>query len=396
MGRTLRPLGPLTALTSAALALSLSACGSAEQTTIGKSASAYSLAPTASPHAPSSAAVPAPARRHSARKRKAHVRVVRTVAKHIRVPWGITELPDGEVLVGSRDTGKVYRLDVRAGTRTAVGRVAGAVSNVAAGGEAGLLGLAVSPRFATDHRVYVYFSTRGDNRIGWMTYAGGHLGRPHVILSGIPHGVHHDGGRIAFGPDGLLYAGTGETMVKSLAQKKSSLGGKVLRMTRAGRPAPGNPFGSLVYTYGHRNVEGLTFDPAGRLWASELGDHDVDELNLIRAGHDYGWPATQGKTANPKYTSPVAQWGTSTDSPSGIAYAHGAIWMAALHGERLWRIPIHGAHAGKPRAFLVRRYGRLRSVLALGPHRLLVTTSNRDGRARARRGDDRVLLLKVR
>lgn len=324
------------------------------------------------------------------------VRVVRTVTTGLDVPWGITELPNGRVLVGSRDTGRIYRLDVASGSRRVVGDVAASVSNVRAGGEAGLLGLAVSPRFTDDHRVYAYYSTRHDNRIAWMKLRGGHLGRPHVIVRGIPHGVHHDGGRLAFGPDGLLYAGTGETMVPSLSQDRLSLGGKVLRMTRSGRPAPGNPYGTLVYSYGHRNVEGLAFDPDGRLWASELGDHEVDELNLIRPGHNYGWPATQGKTSNPAYTSPVAQWGTDEDSPSGIAYADGAIWMAALHGERLWRIPLHGAKAGRPQAFLTGRFGRLRSVLALGPHRLLVTTSNRDGRAPVRRGDDRVLLLRVR
>lgn len=395
MGRQLRPLGVLIALTSTALALS--ACGSGEEVEVGRTSASYSLSPSADAASPTSGggiiAPPAPRR---AKPKGPKVRVRQTIATGIRVPWGITELPDGHVLVGSRDTGRIYRLDVHARSRTKVGRVKASVSNVGVGGEAGLLGLATSPHFATDHRVYVYFSTRQDNRIGWMTYQRGRLGQPHVILAGIPHGVHHNGGRIAFGPDGMLYAGTGEIMHPALAQKRSSLGGKVLRMTPAGRPAPGNPFGSLVYTYGHRNVEGLAFDPRGRLWASEFGDHAADELNLIRAGHNYGWPATQGKTSNPKYTSPAAQWGTSVDSPSGIAYAHGAIWMAALKGERLWRIPIHGTKAGKPRAFLVGKYGRLRSVLALGPHRLLVTTSNRDGRAPAHRGDDRVLLLRVR
>jgi glucose/arabinose dehydrogenase len=322
--------------------------------------------------------------------------VLRTVTRDLRVPWGITELPSGAVLVGSRDTATVYRVDVRTGRRATAGHVAASVSNVGVGGEGGLLGLAVSPSFATDRRVYVYFSTRHDNRIGWMTYRHRHLSRPHIIVRGIPHGVHHNGGRLAFGPDGMLYAGTGETMRPALAQKMASLGGKILRMTPQGKPAPGNPFGTLVYSYGHRNVEGLAFDPQGRLWASEFGDHTADELNLIKAGHNYGWPATQGKTSNPKYTSPVVQWGTAVDSPSGIAYASGAIWMAALHGERLWRIPLHGTKAGKPHAVLVHRFGRLRSVLALGPHRLLVTTSNRDGRAPAHPGDDRVLLVQVR
>jgi len=331
----------------------------------------------------------------AARRAAPSVRVVRTLATGIAVPWGLAELPDGTVLVGSRDSGRVFRLDVDRGRRHVVGKVA-SVSNVRAGGEAGLLGLAVSPRFAHDHRVYVYYSTHTDNRIGWMRLHGGHLGRAHIIVRGIPLGLHHDGGRLAFGPDGLLYAGTGETMRPELAQRKRSLGGKILRMTRSGRPAPGNPFGTLVYSYGHRNVQGLAFSPDGRLWASEFGDHTADELNLIKAGHNYGWPATQGKTSHPGYTSPVAQWGTTEDSPSGIAYADGAIWMAALHGARLWRIPLHGAKAGKPRAFLTGRYGRLRSVIALGPHRLLLTTSNRDGRAPVHRGDDRVLLLRVR
>jgi len=326
--------------------------------------------------------------------------VVRTVAQDLRVPWGIARLPNGRILVGSRDTGRIYRIDLTTRRRVTVGRVAGSVSNVAQGGEAGLLGIALSPSFATDHRLYAYFSTRTDNRIAWLRYHPHRhphgLGRPHVIVRGIPHGVHHDGGRIAFGPDGMLYAGTGEIQHPALAQRKSSLGGKILRMTPSGRPAPGNPFGTLVYSYGHRNVQGLAFDPAGRLWASELGDHTADELNLILPGHNYGWPATQGATSNPAYTSPVAQWGTAEDSPSGIAYAHGAIWMAALHGQRLWRIPLHGNTAGRPRDFLVGRFGRLRSVLALDDTHLLITTSNRDGRAPAHRGDDKVILLRVR
>lgn len=384
-----RPLGVVAALTSATLLLG--ACGDGSD---GASREPATRATDSGSSAVSTSSTPAGV--PSGRRAKPRVKVARTVTKGIRVPWGLAELPNGKVLVGSRDTGRIYRLKVAKRKRKLVGTVTASVSNVGVGGEAGLLGLAVSPRFAADHRVYVYFSTSHDNRIGWMSYRHGRLSAPHVILSGIPHGVHHNGGRLAFGPDGLLYAGTGETMNTALAQDKSSLGGKVLRMTPEGNPAPGNPFGSLVYTYGHRNVEGLAFDPDGRLWASEFGDHDADELNLILAGHDYGWPATQGKTSNPKYTSPAAQWGTSVDSPSGIAYADGAVWMAALKGERLWRIPIHGAKAGKPRAFLTGRFGRLRSVLALGSHRLLVTTSNRDGRAPARAGDDRVLLLKVR
>jgi glucose/arabinose dehydrogenase len=275
------------------------------------------------------------------------------------------------------------------------------VSNVAQAGEGGLLGVAVSPSFTDDRLVHVYFSTASDNRIATVRYdrskpEGQQLGPPQVVVSGIPHNVHHNGGRLGFGPDGYLYATTGEAENPALAQDKGSLGGKILRMTKDGKPAPGNPFGSLVWTYGHRYVQGLAWDPDGRLWASEFGDKLADELNLIQPGRNYGWPATQGRTAQGAYTSPVAQWGTDEDSPSGIAYAAGCVWMAALKGQRLWRIPLDGTVVvADPQPFLVGRLGRLRSVLPVDDRTLLVTTSNRDGRTTPRSGDDRLFLVTV-
>ncbi len=165
-------------------------------------------------------------------------------------------------------------------------------------------------------------------------------------------------------------------------------------MTTAGQPAPDNPSATLVWKDDPRNVQGITRDPAGRLWASEFGDKLAD-ANLIEPGRNYGWPATQGRTDQSGYTSPVAQWGTDEDSPSGIAYAAGCVWMAALKGERLWRIPLNGtAVVSAPQAFLV-GLGRLRSVLTVDDHTLLVTTSNRDGRSTPRSGDDRLFLVSV-
>jgi glucose/arabinose dehydrogenase len=323
------------------------------------------------------------------------------VATGLRVPWGLARLPDGSVLVSTRDSYQVLSLTLESGATTLLGTVAGAVSNVSQAGEGGLLGLAVSPTFSQDRLVHVYFSTASDNRIATVAYdpakaPGQQLGRPQVVVSGIPHNVHHNGGRLAFGPDGFLYATTGEAENPGLAQDKGSLGGKILRMTPDGRPAPGNPFGTLVWSYGHRNVQGVAWDPAGRLWASEFGDKLADELNLIEPGRNYGWPATQGRTGQGAYTSPVAQWGTDEDSPSGIAYAAGSVWMAALKGQRLWRIPLNGtAVVADPQPFLVGQLGRLRSVLAVDDHTLLATTSNRDGRTTARSGDDRLFLLTV-
>ena len=327
--------------------------------------------------------------------------VVRTVAAGIDVPWGLARLPDGTVLVSARDSFRVYRLDVAAARLTRVGTVPGVVSNVAQQGEAGLLGIAVSPAVTRDHLVYAYYSTASDNRIAAIPWdpsapAGRQLGRPRVLVTGIPHNVHHNGGRLAFGPDGYLYATTGEAQQPALAQDTGSLGGKILRMTTAGRPAPGNPFGTLVWSYGHRNVQGIAWDAAGRLWASEFGDHSEDELNLIRPGRNYGWPQTEGRTSRAGITGPVAQWGPPEDSPSGIAIARGSVWMAALRGQRLWRIPLDGAGtAATPQDFLVGRYGRLRSVLTVGSDTLLVTTSNRDGRQSPGPGDDRILLVRV-
>jgi glucose/arabinose dehydrogenase len=379
--------------------LGLVACGSEENDPAARP-SASATAPTPSPSRASSS--PSPSATTTAAPKRGSVKVVGTVATGIDVPWGLARLPGGDVLVSSRDDFRIQRLDLADSRLSLVGVVPGVSSNVAQAGEGGLLGLAVPPDFATRKRIYVYYSTASDNRIAWLPYDAGappgrQLGRAHVIVRGIPHGIHHNGGRIAFGPDGMLYAGTGEAEDGPLAQDKHSLGGKILRMTAAGRPAPGNPFpGSIVYTYGHRNVQGLAFDPEGRLWASEFGDKTADELNLIRPGRNYGWPATQGRTSIRGFTSPVAQWGTDEDSPSGIAYAGGSIWMAALKGERLWRIPLDGSRAAAaPRSFLLGKYGRLRSVLALDDHTLLLTTSNRDGRSAPRAGDDRILRLRV-
>ena len=377
----------------AAGALGLAGCGGEAQRRTSSGASATGSA-TASPTASPTVTATASATPGTAR---GTAEVTGTVTTGIDTPWGLALLPGGDVLMTSRDDFGVYRLAMPSGRRTLVGRVSEAVSNQdQGGGEGGLLGIAVSPGFASDRLVYVYYSTADDNRIARMTYGAGGLGPRRVIVRGIPHNVHHNGGRLAFGPDGMLYASTGEAQQEQLAQDRASLGGKVLRMRPDGSAAPGNPFGSRVWSLGHRNVQGLAFDPEGRLFAGEFGDKEADELNLIRRGANYGWPQTQGRTSRKRFTSPVAQWGTDEDSPSGIAWAAGCIWMAALQGERLWRIPMDGARTvAEPRGFLRGEHGRLRSVLALDDATLLVTTSNRDGRTTPRAGDDRVLRVAV-
>ncbi|MEV7375081.1 PQQ-dependent sugar dehydrogenase [Streptomyces sp. NPDC090301] len=319
------------------------------------------------------------------------VAVTGTLTEGLKSPWGLAELPGGDLLVSSRDERTITRVDGRTGAKTSLGEVPGVVP----GGEGGLMGLAVR-----DGWVYAYLTAASDNRIVRMRYGGAEgdrLGVPQPVLTGIPKGTVHNGGRIAFGPDRMLYAGTGETGRTGLAQDRESLGGKILRMTPEGRPAPGNPFpGSVVYSYGHRNVQGIAWDDQGRLWAAEFGQNTWDELNLVEPGKNYGWPEAEGQAGKAGFVDPVAQWPTSEASPSGIAYARGAIWMAGLRGERLWRVPLSGAErSGDPQAFLSEEYGRLRTVLAGGGGRLWLVTSETDGRGTPGPGDDRILRLEV-
>ncbi|MET8137866.1 PQQ-dependent sugar dehydrogenase [Streptomyces sp. NPDC005251] len=330
---------------------------------------------------------------------KGSVKVLRTVTEDLDTPWGLAPLPGGGLLVSSRDKGTITRIDEKTGKKTVLGEIPG----VAPAGEGGLLGIALSPDYASDHMIYAYLTTASDNRIVRVLYderkpSGEQLGAPDTIFKGIPKGVIHNGGRIAFGPDRMLYAGAGETGDRGLAQDKKSLGGKILRMTPEGEPAPGNPFpDSVVYSYGHRNVQGLAWDDKQRLWASEFGQDTWDELNQIKPGDNYGWPVVEGISDNTKYHNPIVQWHTDEASPSGIAYAGGSIWMAALKGQRLWRIPLNGTKASAaPEAFLKGAYGRLRTVVSAGGDKLWLTTSETDGRGTPVKGDDRLLELEVK
>ena len=346
--------------------------------------------------APPPSGTPSPSA--SAAPTKGHAEVVRTLTTKLNSPWGLAPLPGGDLLVSSRDTGKIFKISADTGKKTELGSVPG----VSPAGEGGLLGLAVSSDFGADHMVYAYFTTDSDNRIARMMYddkrpAGDQLGAPDTIFKGIPKGEIHNGGRIAFGPDKMLYAGTGESGDRGLAQDMDSLGGKILRMTPDGEPAHGNPGAdSVVYSYGHRNVQGLAWDKDKQLWASEFGQDTWDELNLVKPGENYGWPEAEGKAGKRGFVDPVEQWKPKEASPSGIAFAKGSIWMAGLRGERLWRIPLKDDRpAAKPESFLVGTYGRLRSVVAADDGGLWVTTSNTDGRGKPGRQDDRILRLDI-
>ncbi|MFC5925183.1 PQQ-dependent sugar dehydrogenase [Micromonospora vulcania] len=308
------------------------------------------------------------------------------LATGLEAPWGLDFLPDGSALVAQRDRGTVVR--VRPGLPPVqVAQIPGVV----AGGEAGLLGLAVSPGYRLDRWVYVCFTTASDIRITRFR-----LSTPQtqqVILSGLARASVHDGGRIAFGPDGLLYAGIGDAGVTANAQNLASRNGKILRIRPNGAIPAGNPFpGSPVYSYGHRNVQGLAWDPRGRLFASEFGQNTWDEVNVIVPGGNYGWPIVEGPSTDPRFRAPVVVWAPAQASPSGAAFANGTLFVVALRGTRLWTVPVSASgQVGTPVAELVGVYGRLRTVVRAPDGSLWVATNNRDGRGTPVPADDRIL-----
>jgi glucose/arabinose dehydrogenase len=320
--------------------------------------------------------------------------VVDEAATGLAVPWGLGFLPDGRAVVTERDERTVLLIDPQAPAGSRVTE-AGILEEAAPQGEAGLLGVAVSPDFAEDQLLYFYVSTAEDNRVVRATLDDNdRLGAPEVVLDGIPNGFIHDGGRLAFGPDGFLYVSTGETGVGELSQDPASLAGKILRITSDGDPAPGNPDpDSPVWSLGHRNVQGLAFDDQDNLWASEFGASTYDELNLIRPGSNYGWPEVEGRGGSSSFVNPRVVWSTDEASPSGLAYAEGRLWLAALRGTRLWRIDVDGGEVGAVRDFFVGDYGRLRTVAVAPDGMLWVTTSNRDGRGDPAETDDRILVV---
>ncbi|MFE4751266.1 PQQ-dependent sugar dehydrogenase [Streptomyces mirabilis] len=318
-----------------------------------------------------------------------------TVSSGWTIPWGTYWMPDGQTaLVTERDDFRVWKV-TKDGTRTQVGTVPNAVTT---NGEGGLLGVAVDPKWATNHYVYFMHTASEGNRVVRMTYDGSSLTGYTILLQGIKKNRYHNGGRLAFGPDGYLYVSTGEAQTPELAQDKTSLNGKILRMTTDGKAAPGNPFGNYVYSYGHRNPQGLAFDRNGRLWEAEFGNSSKDELNLIKPGANYGWPTCEGSCSVSGMTNPKATWNVSEASPSGIAIVRNVVYMASLRGERLWRIPITGdtENVGTPTAYYVGTYGRLRTVTKVpGADQLWLSTTNCDNNGGAADGSDKIFKVSI-
>jgi len=298
----------------------------------------------------------------------------RVLNSQMDLPWGIGFLPDGTALVAERDRFEIVQVTL-SGQKTVRGVVTEARTT---NGEGGLLGLAVSPTFNTDHYVYIYYTSDTDNRVARFRYENNTLGPREPIVTGISKNTFHNGGRIKFGPDGLLYITTGDAQSSARAQNLSSLNGKILRVNPDGTPAAGNPFATRIYSYGHRNVQGIAWDSQGRLWASEFGNSTWDELNLIRSGGNYGWPTCEGSCSDTRFIDPVRQWDVASASPSGLEIVNDWIYMAAVRGARLWVMKITGSTTDTPRAFFNGTWGRLRTVVKTPDGGLWLTSTNND------------------
>ncbi|MBI2585093.1 MAG: PQQ-dependent sugar dehydrogenase [Rhodospirillales bacterium] len=345
--------------------------------------------------------------------------------ENLEVPWSLVFLPDGRALVSERP-GRIRLIEggrlkekpyAELASTAGESGILAALTRFVVGGEGGLMGLAIHPRFPNPPYVYAMHTYEGDggtgNRVIRLIDEGGRGRFDRVVVDGIPGSSLHNGGRIGFGPDGMLYVATGEIFESERAQDLKSLGGKILRVTADGHVPADNPFpGSPVWSYGHRNPQGLAWHPAtGELFVSEHGPSGEyglsahDEINVVRRGANYGWPLVVGAPGVAGYVDPLVTWKEPAVPPAGIAFWKGDLYLAALGAGSLIRIGVAREGAGY-RVTLIERWfaegprpsvlGRLRAA-RVGPDGLLYfTTSNRDGRGNPRPGDDKIYRLEPR
>lgn len=306
------------------------------------------------------------------------------IAENLNIPWELAFLPSGDILVTERvgrlinvTTGKSYQIE-----------------NVNHSGEGGLLGMALHPDFSQNNYIYLYYTTNKDNRVERYFFNEGELIKDRVIFSDIPVDRFHNGGRIDFGPDGYLYITTGDALNTSLAQNINSLAGKILRLDVEGNIPSDNPYKTEIYSYGHRNPQGIAWDKTGQMWATEHGPTSLDELNLIEAGKNYGWPNISGDEKNDNMEIPILHSGYGyTWAPSGLAYFDNSLFFAGLRGQALYEAQLNGQEISELKLHFAEDFGRLRNV-RLGPDNMIyILTNNTDGRGAPKENDDKLIKI---
>lgn len=317
------------------------------------------------------------------------------LAENLDIPWDLAFLPNERILVTER-SGRL-QLIAKDGTRTQI-----PVPEVMSRGEGGLLGLVLHPDFENNHFLYIYLSSgslgQTQNKVIRYTFSKNSLSDPHVIIDKIPGAMYHDGGRMEFGPDGSLYITTGDANQSHLAQDKNSLAGKILRIKDDGSIPNDNPFGTAVYSYGHRNPQGLAWDDKDRLWETEHGRSGIrsglDEINLIEPGNNYGWPLLEGDDTARGLQAPHTHSGTDTTwAPASAAYLSGRLFFGGLKGESLYEAILEEERIVEVKAHFTGMFGRIRTVRVGPDGALYLTTSNRDGRGQPHQSDDRIIRI---
>lgn len=320
------------------------------------------------------------------------------VAANLDTPWSIAFLPSGSFLVTERK-GDIWLINQ---SKNIAPSLIGNINNAREIGEGGLLGITLDPNFSQNNFIYLYYTYQqnGDdtlNKVSRMVFVDNKLSKETIIVDNIPGAANHNGGRIKFGPDGYLYIGTGDAQNPSKAQNKNLLAGKILRVTSQGKPALGNPFNNLIYSLGHRNVQGLTWDTNGNLWATEHGRSGVlsglDELNLIQIGKNYGWPDIEGDKARVGMETPKRNSGSSTWAPSGAAFLGNSVFFAGLRGQALYQAVIENGKVIEVKEHFKNQLGRIRDVVLGLDNMLYITTSNQDGRGNPSDGDDKIIKI---
>lgn len=324
-------------------------------------------------------------------------KAIEEIATGLNIPWEIVFLPTGDMLVTERG-GKL--LKVSASASKTIAEIAG-VKHI---GEGGLLGLALDPNFTTNKFIYLYSTTSETggvtNRVERYKLENDTLSQRVVILANIKGSSNHDGGRIAFGPDGYLYIATGDAETPNLAQDTNSLSGKILRIKSDGSIPEDNPFKNEVYSYGHRNPQGLAWDKNGNLWITEHGPSGSqtgnDEVNKIIKGGNYGWPEIRGQETKEGMITPIVESGKSdTWAPAGSAYIKDKLFFTGLRGEALYELSIEADEKPILLTNFKAQFGRLR-VVVIGPDgHLYIATSNKDGRGRPKNGDDKIIRIRI-
>ncbi|PWK86493.1 glucose/arabinose dehydrogenase [Lentzea atacamensis] len=317
---------------------------------------------------------------------------VKQIAGGVDVAWGLAFLPDGSALVTERESFNILRV-TEAGSKTVIGKIPGAMGT---GGEGGALGIEVSPNWASDRFIYVYHTYSGGNRLVRAQFDGAQLSNWTTLLDGVPKSRFHNGGRLRFSPDGRhLFISTGDAQNGSNAQNLNNNAGKILRVNPDGSIPSDNPFpGKAIWSYGHRNVQGLDFDSKGRLWASEFGNSQQDEVNLITKGGNYGWDRCEGTIGDCSGTIPPKKtWSTSQASPSGLTIINDYVFVATTVGQRIYRMRIDAnGNLVEQQTYFQGTYGRLRTVEVDKEGDIWLTTStDKDGSP----GNDRIMHIDI-